>query len=64
MSEEVIVTTIPDCDICGLVNKKVPAEFDAATTQGPWAYVCQMHFEQYCFGLGTGRGQRLVLRQP
>lgn len=63
MSDEVEVSTIPDCDICGLTGHKVPAKYDAATTQGPWANVCQRHFDQYCFGLGTGRGQRLIQRE-
>lgn len=69
MSDEVIVDDLPDCDFCkhqrgqigeGTVNK---AAFDAATAGGPWAYMCDKHFAQYGVGLGTGRGQRLVLRE-
>jgi len=53
--------TAPDyhnsnCDYC---NAK--AIYDAATTQGPWAFMCDEHFAQHSTGrLGLGYGQRLV----
>ena len=28
------------------VADKVPAEYDAATTMGPWADMCETHFRQ------------------
>jgi len=65
MSSEVVVAELPLCDMCvhqrgaGMADQ---AMYDAATRMGPWAYVCQYHFEHYCYGVGTGRGQRLVLR--
>ena len=43
-----------DCD------KK--AQYDGRTKLGPWAYMCQEHFEQHSVGLGLGKGQKLVLR--
>ena len=41
---------------------KVPAEYDAATTMGPWADMCESHFRQFGTGLGLGKGQRLILK--
>lgn len=52
------VDHIPNCDIC---MDTTPAEYDAKSKQGPWAYMCQRHFEQHGVGLGMGRGQRLKL---
>jgi len=54
---EAKVASIPPCDFCG-----EPAAFDAATSQGPWAFMCQDDFDIYGNGvLGLGKGQRLVL---
>lgn len=62
MSETVKVRTIPDCDLCfHFDKKKVPAAYDGATRQGPWANMCESHFAAYGIGLGTGVGQRLIL---
>lgn len=33
---------MPKCDFCGK-----PAVYDAKTIHGPWAYVCQTHFNIY-----------------
>jgi hypothetical protein len=63
MSTEVEVAEIPDCDICKGNGVKTPAEFDGATAMGPWAYMCLIHFMAFGRGLGTGRGQKLILRQ-
>lgn len=61
---EVEVATIPNCDICReRSNKTTPAEFDGKTIFGPWANMCRDDFMQYGVGLGTGRGQRLILRE-
>jgi hypothetical protein len=64
MSTEVKVTTLPDCDICKAQKAETinRAEYDGATTHGPWAYMCQSHFLAIGLGLGTGRGQKLILR--
>lgn len=54
-------TTAPDyhdatCDYC--TNK---AGYDAATLEGPWAFVCETHFWTKTSGkLGLGYGQRLI----
>lgn len=39
----------------------VPARYDGATVHGPWAFMCEAHFTSDGIGLGTGRGQRLIL---
>jgi len=66
MSEhtEVKVEKLPMCDFCryedGVEN---PALYDGRTVKGRWSYMCQKHFQKYGTGLGTGRGQRLVLEK-
>lgn len=59
MSDSVKVSTLPKCDMCS-----EPAEYDAKTKQGPWAYMCGPHFNMYAANngaLGTGMGQKLIL---
>jgi hypothetical protein len=58
MSTEVKVDRIPVCDVCNTV----PAAYDAKTAGGPWGYLCEGCFARHGVGLGTGRGQRLILR--
>lgn len=41
----------------------VPAHYDGATIHGPWAYMCETHFESDGIGLGLGRGQRLIVTE-
>jgi len=55
---EVEVLELPDCDIpaCG---KK--AGYDAKTKMGPWANLCEEHFQEHGVGLGLGKGQKLIL---
>ena len=63
MSTEVEMTTLPPCDVCtatGVARPEV-ARYDAKTVRGPWGYLCEAHFLTLGVGLGTGRGQRLVL---
>lgn len=57
MSTIAQVSVMPKCDICTAVE----AKYDAMTTRGPWAYMCQGCFGDYGVGLGLGRGQELVL---
>lgn len=64
---EARVTKIPSCDICPQIPELAsttphPAAYDGKTCMGPWANMCEWAFYQYGVGLGTGRGQRLVLR--
>jgi hypothetical protein len=52
-----IVQDLPVCDIC----QTSTAVYDAKTTQGPWAYMCEPCWNAYGVGrLGTGYGQKLV----
>lgn len=59
MSTQVEVERLPQCDIpgCGTV-----AGYDGKTNWGPWAYMCEDDFRHHGVGLGTGKGQRLILR--
>jgi hypothetical protein len=61
MSEQVEVAVLPFCDFCGAVHP-TKAEYDGKTHTGPWANMCASHFFMYGIGLGTGRGQRLLLK--
>lgn len=39
---------IRDCDICKhSLLKSTPAKYDAPTTSGPWAYMCEVHYIMY-----------------
>jgi hypothetical protein len=61
LSKSVVVSELPPCDICKInFNRIVSAKYDGKTFSGPWAYMCQNHFDQYGIGLGLGRGQELI----
>ena len=55
------VWALPTCDFC-----REPAGFDIETRDAGWAFVCGECFADHAspsvmmFGLGLGRGQRLV----
>jgi len=63
MSEKVIVASKPECDICKFENGKpgVTADYDGKTVRGPWANMCRSCFFSHGVGLGTGRGQQLLV---
>lgn len=67
MSTRVIVSELPNCDIHKYVlgiAKPVTACYDGATLLGSqWANMCEDCFQTYGVGLGTGRGQKLILRK-
>lgn len=64
MATEVTVPELPLCDFCKIDDSRdVPAQYDGKTTLGPWAYMCNAHFIEYGAGLGTGVGQRLILKE-
>lgn len=56
---EAVVSTIPRCDFCNQNGETKDAVYDAASAMGPWAYMCESHFQQHGVGLGEGRGQKL-----
>jgi len=63
VGEQVEVAVLPPCDLCG---DGTPASYDTKTTVAgqAWAYLCQAHYEAHGVGrLGTGYGQRLVVKQ-
>ena len=61
---ETIVDEIPKCDFARLHSASLDtaATVDGKTLAGPWAFMCERHFQVYGVGLGLGKGQRLVLR--
>jgi len=54
---------LPNCDICYYTENHTLTEaaYDGKTDGGPWAYMCERHFQTHGTGLGIGRGQRLKL---
>ncbi len=52
--------SLPDCHFCLENQDGREAEYDGRTAKGPWAYMCQRHYEIYGVGLGTGNGQMLI----
>jgi hypothetical protein len=61
MAVEVKVRELPMCDICKSGGQVRPAQYDGKTKLGPWAFMCEFHFNLIGVGLGTGRGQRLIV---
>jgi hypothetical protein len=59
MSDTVTVKALPGCSFC--TRGGHPAAYDGVTRLGTWAYMCDGHFAAYGVGLGTGKGQRLIL---
>ena len=47
------------CDFCKMRGIDRIATVDGKTQAGPWAGMCDVHFEQHGVGLGVGKGQRL-----
>lgn len=61
MSEQVEVAELPQCDICGNETAKYDGRIAGRSS---WAYMCEVCWACYGNGrLGTGYGQRLVLRK-
>lgn len=63
MSDTAYVPQLPECDVHALElgTPGVPAAYDGKTKRGPWANMCDACFGTHGIGLGTGRGQRLVV---
>lgn len=62
MSTQVVVAKLPPCDVHAMLGEKHAAEYDAKMPTGPWANVCQEAFDELHCSLGTGYGQRLILK--
>jgi hypothetical protein len=61
-STKTTVKELPNCDFCRMDGIEKPAKYDGKTEAGPWAYMCQEHFEAHGVGLGLGRGQKLEVQ--
>jgi hypothetical protein len=48
------------CDFCG---KLMDIVIDGKTVFGPWAAMCETCSEKHGIGLGTGIGQKYVLKE-
>ena len=62
MSTRAYVKSLPECDFCSVKDVETDAQYDGRTVFGSWANMCIAHFGQYGTGLGTGRGQELVVK--
>jgi hypothetical protein len=62
MGDTTYVMNYPSCDICKYEQSRTSeAHYDGRTTSGQWAYMCETHFASRGLGLGTGKGQRLIV---
>ena len=63
MADVAYVAKLPDCQICEVedLQTEIPAEYDGKTVMGPWANMCAAHFASHGVGLGTGKGQKLIV---
>ena len=60
---EVLVSKIPKCDLCKADGVDKDAEYDGVTIFGSWANMCSDCFSRWGMGTGTGRGQKLILKE-
>jgi hypothetical protein len=56
MGTQATVSALPKCDMCSAT-----AEYDGRTSLGCWANMCDTHYKVFGVGLGTGKGQKLIL---
>jgi hypothetical protein len=63
MSEQVLVDELPNCDLHAARQVYITAQYDGRTKMGFWAFLCGQCFQDYGVGLGTGNGQKLILRE-
>ena len=62
MSEVAYVLKYPACDICKYEQDRITdAHYDGRTVSGQWGFMCDTHFASRGTGLGTGKGQRLIV---
>lgn len=52
----------PKCDFQH-IGKQPAAQYDAKTSYGFWAYLCEPHFILEGCELGLGLGQRLIKKE-
>ena len=57
--KEVQLDKLPPCEFC-----KAPAEYDAPTVFGPWAYMCEGCLAQYAFGDPARIGSKITAKEP
>jgi len=48
-----------EISMCEFDGCAEPAVVDGKTRIGPWANMCELHFQKYGIGLGTGKGQKI-----
>lgn len=56
--KEVQLDKLPPCEFC-----KAPAEYDAPTVFGPWAYMCEGCLAQYACGDPARIGSKITAKE-
>lgn len=59
MSDHAFVNKLPKCDF----HTSCTAEFDFKTRMGSWANGCWASYRENGTGLGTGLGQKLIVKE-
>jgi hypothetical protein len=63
MADKAYVSSLPTCDFPH--DGAAPAaKYDGKTRGGPWANMCEAHYRIHGTGLGTGKGQELIVGEP
>ncbi len=52
---------IPKCDICLSHGSEKEAVYEAKTSFGPWAFLCEKCFDEVGISLKMGLGRRVIL---
>lgn len=59
------VSKLPLCDLCSEyagIDREAQYDGSCSLLGGSWAYMCEGHMKRYGYGLGLGRGQRLIVK--
>jgi hypothetical protein len=57
------VHKIPKCDICLSHGVEKDAVYEAKTTFGPWAFLCEECFNEVGISLNMGLGRRIISKR-
>jgi len=61
MSDTTYISSPRECSFCQQDGTVRQATVDGKTIFGGWAYMCDEHFKSHGIGLGTGKGQKLIV---
>lgn len=61
MSDTTYISAPRECGFCQQDGTVRQATVDGKTIFGGWGYMCDEHFKSHGVGLGTGKGQKLIV---